>query len=270
MTAVRKFELGPDGVAQPNSMIQVDKLLSNVNHRIYRQHMNYTCRVNLEDEGTTPVIDVYALMPSWYVMNALRTAKRVHDEAMKEERAAVGQARWYDFRIEPDLTLAESLKARGLDKSLANADVDRAGYEYVFSQVEDANGNARTFVLSSATSGSVYNVFEEYDAMGNISNDPVTIAAGGYDELHAGNEAENQVYLLSRGNSPPYNPTTWNVVWVKVGTLYRNAQGDASRSTGFFEAPLGVIYIPNHASVADQLSLEVKAGTYKGVQAVPI
>lgn len=260
------------GAPQPNSVIQVDRVMSELNHRLYRQHMVYTARVSLGTDAQTPRIDVYALAPTWYVMNSLRSAKRVHDDAMKEERALVGQSRWYDFRINQDIPLGEELQPAGLDKTtLALSAVSRTGSEYKYSQIHDVNGNNKFFQLVGASSATGFNVFEEYDAMGNVSDSPQTPATGGYNDVHSDVHSENMDDLLKQGNAPPYDTDTWNVVWVKVGELYRTASGTQSVSTGYFDAPLGIIYIPNYAQTTDGvLRLEVKAGKYKGVQAVPI
>jgi len=260
------------GAPQPNSVIQVDRVMSELNHRLYRQHMMYTARVTLGTDAQTSRIDVYALAPTWYVMNSLRSAKRVHDEAMKEERSLVGQARWYDFRIDQDIPLGEELQPAGLDKtSLALTAVSRTGSEYASSQIHDGAGNNKVFRLVGASSATGFNVFEEYDAMGNVSDNPQTPATGGYDNVYALVDAPNMEDLLNRGNAPPYDTDTWNVVWVKVGELYRTATGTQSVSTGYFDAPLGLIYIPNYAQTTNGvLRLEVKAGKYKGVQAVPL
>ena len=273
MATALTFEVGDaTGAPGPNSLIQVDKVLSEVNHRLYRQHMTYTARVDLSTDATFGRVEVYALAPTWYVMNSLREAKRVHDDAMKEERAMAGQARWYDFRIDPNFPgTVTSLRAYGLDSNGAAVPVSIAGSEYVYSTIENHAGAQKGFRLLGASSASEYNVFEEYDAMGNVSDSPETPAAGGYDGVRSAVENENIASLLENGNAPPYNPDTWNVVWVKVGELYQTAGGSSSKSTGFFEAPLGLIYLPNHAASGDRdITLRVKAGKYKGAQAVAL
>ena len=273
MATALTFEMGDTtGVPGPHSLIQVDKALSQMNHRLYRQHMSYTCRVDLNTDQDFGLVEVYALAPTWYVMNSLREAKRVHDDAMKEERAMVKQARWYDFRINPNMpATVNSLGPHGLDNGIGGiVAVSTTGSEYAYSLIENSDGNARGFVLRGATSGTSYNVFEEYDSMGNVSDSPQTPVTGGYDGVRSSVEEENMNYLQSRGENPPYDATTFNVVWVKVGELYQTAGGSSSKSTGFFEAPLGLIYLPNHAATAANISLRVKAGKYKGVQAVAL
>jgi hypothetical protein len=272
MSTALTFEMGDTtGVPGPSSLIQVDKALSEMNHRLYRQHMSYTCRVDLNTDQDFGLIEVYALAPTWYVMNSLREAKRVHDDAMKEERAHAGQARWYDFRINPNFSASvNSLGPYGLDSGGAPVAVSTTGSEYGYSAIEDSSGGSRSFTLRGATSATNYNVFEEYDAMGNVSDSPENPVSGGYDGVRSAMEAENIAALQARGNAPPYNTDTWNVVWVKVGELYQTAGGSSSKSTGFFEAPLGLIYLPNHAATAANISLRVKAGKYKGVQAVAL
>lgn len=272
MSTALTCELGITGAAQANSAIQVPRVLSALNHRLYRQHMMYTARVNLNTDANVSKIDVYALAPTWYVVNSLRAAKRVHDDAMKEERALVGQARWYDFRINEDMPSTSELMPRGLDRTtLANSAVSVTGSEYTISQIHDVNGANKEFRLVFPSDGSGFNVFEEYDAMGNVSDAPQTPAAGGYDNVHSDVDTPNMEDLLNRGNAPPYDTDTWNVVWVKVGELYQSAAGAQSRSTGYFEAPLGLIYMPGlNADNASSIRLEVAAGKYKGVKAVPL
>lgn len=272
MSTCTEFEVGDTtGVPGANSLIQVDKVLSEVNHRLYRQHMSYTVRVDLTTGADFAPVEVFALAPTWYVMNSLRTAKRVHDDAMKEERALAGQARWYDFRINPNFSgSTTSLGAYGLDSNGTAAAVSTTGSEYAYSAIMATDGGTRSFVLRGATSPTSYNVFEEYDAMGNVSDSPENPVSGGYDGIRGEVEAENVAALQARGNAPPYNTDTWNVVWVKVGDLYQTAGGNSSRSTGFFEAPLGLIYIPGHAATATTIGLKVKPGKYKGVQAVAL
>ena len=276
MTTALTTELGQrSGVPGPHSVIQVDRVMSELNHRLYRQHMTYTARVDLNTDANFGLVEVYALAPTWYVMNSLREAKRVHDHAMKEERAATGQARWYDFRINPGLGgTVEQLTPYGLARGAGlpiSAQIATTGSEYNYSNIEDEVGNARDFLIQGPTSGSSFNVFDEYDAMGNVSDSPETPAPGGYDGVDALMESENQANLLLRGNSPPYATDTWNVVWVKVGELYQTSGGNSSKSTGFFEAPLGLILLPNYSAAGStNISLKVKAGKYKGVQAVPI
>lgn len=267
-----EFPMGDTtGVPGPSSLIQVDKVLSEVNHRLYRQHMTYTCRVDLNTDQDFGLVEVYALAPTWLVLNSLREAKRVHDDAMKEERGMVRQARWYDFRINPNFSgTVNSLGAYGLNSNGAATAVSTTGSEYGYSVIEDSAGGARSFILQGATSASAYNVFEEYDDMGNVSASPDAPVTGGYDGVRAAVETENVAALQFRGNEPPYNPDTWDVVWIKVGELYQTTGGNSSKSTGFFEAPLGLIYMPNHAATSANITLKVKPGKYKGVHGVTL
>lgn len=265
-----QFELGTaSGVPQPNSCVQVDRLLSATQHKLYRQHMTYTCKLNLmTNSSAVDEIEVYTLMPSWYVMGSIKAAKRIHDQVMKEERSEAGQARWYDFRIEQDLFQTEELEAAGLAQDGSATYVGVTGGEYLYSQIQDANGNNKTFAIRQASSTARYNIFEEYDAMGNVSADPETPASGGYDDAMAEMETANIDDLLTRGNLPPYNPNTWDAVWIKVGSLYQSSAGNSRLTTGFFEAPLGLIYLPGYVCTSNILQLEVASGNYKGVKAV--
>jgi hypothetical protein len=96
-----------------------------------------------------------------------------------------------------------------------------------------------------------------------------------YDDLMEELDSENMLLLESRGDEPPYNATSWEAVWVKVGELYQTSTGAQSLSTGLFQAPLGLLYLYNYGSAMQagptppfaesRLSVSVLPGTYKGV-----
>ena len=259
------------GAPAANSLVRMDKALSEINQRLYRQHMTYYGEVTLQTDNVQGLVEVYTLATNWWNLGALRMAKRMHDRAMKEERGVAGQSRWYDFRIGGVPAVTDVLSPAGLDGSGARVPVDITGSEYVLSTVEDSAGNAKTFQLFSASSASAYNVFTEWDRMGNIDDQPTTPTGGGYDEIVDDIQQENQNNLLSNGNQPPYNGDTMNIRWVKVGELYQTAGGAQSLTTGLFAAPLGLVYLKNYNTTqGDNVRLHVAPGEYKGVMASAI
>jgi hypothetical protein len=260
------------GAPQANSYVRVDRSLGLVNQRLYRQHMTYYAEATLQTDQTQGLVEVYALATNWWCLGALRTAKKMHDRAMKDERNASGQSRWYDFRISGAPGGADELIPAGLigDGAGGTVAVDTTGSEYEFSRIEDADGNGKAFSLFAASGATAYNVFTEWDRMGNIDVDPTSAPLGGYDAIVSDVQSENQVDLLEKGNNPPYNRLVMNLRWVKVGELYQTAGGAQSLSTGLFAAPLGLVYLKGFAATTSNVRLIVPPGDYKGVMASAI
>ena len=95
--------------------VHTDKLLSNVNHRLYRQSRNYCVKVDIDaDLPDGGIIEVYALQDTWMNMKAYQLAKATFDENSNEEMEQLGssRARWNDFRVASGLT-ATDFEAEG-------------------------------------------------------------------------------------------------------------------------------------------------------------
>lgn len=285
-----------DDVLLPNSSIQIDRHLNLVNRRLYRQNMVYTAKIELSNpnEDQQP-IGIYVLRNSWAVRKALQTAKTVYDQAVSEERAQVGNARWHDFRIVtqgsnmwnqsratfPFCMNGPAAEYRPITEGLVGE------YDYSSVAATDANGNEiiRSFGLQDLTvAGGSYSVWEEFQNMGpKTMSNPVTSSPGGYDRARGTSfEDANVVDLLDEGNLPPYDANNLNLdtAWVKVGEVGRLSTGGMITSTGYFEAPLGVIVLHGYAQRAaagaalpertQLIEVCVKEGDYKGVAAQPI
>ena len=251
-----------------NSLVRLDKSLSEINQRLYRQHMTYYCEAELQTDQDQALIEVYALSTDWWTLGALRMAKRMHDRAVKEERGATGQARWYDFRISGKPSNTDDLTPTGIDGSFARVPIATTGGEYQFSTIEDSVGNSKTFELFGTSSTTRYNVFAEWAQMGNVDSDPEVPSTGGYDGVVSDVQEENQQQLLERGNKPPYNPTDRNIRLIKVGELYQTAGGSQSLTTGMFAAPLGLVWLKGfNTTQGDNVRIHVAPGNYKGVLA---
>jgi hypothetical protein len=291
-STVLEAQLGHGVASGPHTahtVIYIDDVLSRNNQRLYRQHKTYYADLRLSNQRvTTSPIEVWVLKSNWAVLNSLRMAKKMHDKALRAERALLpkGQAaRWYDFRIQPEWTAGSvtSLTPLGLDKDTLNlALVDRTGGERLYSSIRDRDGNDVEFVLkgSSSPSAGRLNVFEEFSSAGNIQDEPSSaIVDAPYEELFPIGELEAANYgtLQNYGNLPPYNPDDHNQVWTKAGELFSDASGVGQLNTGVFAAPLGIVFLRNYqlqvdgAAVNDEgLTLEVMPGTYKGVAALDI
>lgn len=279
-----------DSPATQNTLVQVDRHLNLVNRRLYRQSRVYTAKVELSNpnEDVDP-IGVYVLRNTWAVRKAIAEAKQVYEDAVKEERAVVGNARWHDFRINPFNAfgqMAFSLPFNVNGPALEYRSVSEGPLgEYDYSQVAstDANGVEvlRSFNLLDASNPvSSYSIWEEFQNMGpRTSATPVSPSPGGYDRARGTDfEDANVENLLDKGNQAPYNPENLGLdtPWVKVGEIGRLNTGGMITSTGYFEAPLGLIVLQGYSINAGNFPLPlrtqmvevcVKDGEYKGVTA---
>jgi hypothetical protein len=282
-----------DGPAAPNAIVQVDRHLNLINRRLYRQNKVYSAKVRLSNPNeTVSPIGVYVLRNTWAVRKALHMAKKVYDQAVSEERAQVGNARWQDFRIN---TISNAFT--GADATLPYAVDENGDYngisegsngEYNYSSVAttDANGveQIKSFKLNAASSTTSYSVWAEFQNMGpRTQQSPQSASTGGYDRARGTDfEDANVAGLLGDGNQAPYNPEALGLTspWVKVGEIGRESTGGMITSTPYFEAPLGVIvlygYANNGGSIAtlpqrtQMVEVCVKDGDYKGVSSYDI
>lgn len=266
------------GVALPSTpdttfLIRTDKLLSNVNHRLYRQSRVYNVKVDIDtDLADGSTVQVYALADTWYNMKAYQLAKQIFDENSKEERELLSttNARWNDFRVDHGETIAQELEAIQFTGAVGTRFT--AG-EYELSEIADASGTSQTFrwVGSGANT---FNIIDEYDITGNTDATPTNaISSVAYDGVTDELDDAQMLHLSSDGDIPPYDRNSLeNQAWVLVGTLYIRATGTNKLSTGFFNAPCGLIRLSTSGgleanSLTENIHIEVKGGDYKGVHA---
>ena len=86
-TTEKTLPLVSANASQKGMTVQIDKLLSQVNHKLYRQGMNYhaTLEVALGQEDANRSYFVYTLPTDHRTIGALRMARSVYNEAMKDE-----------------------------------------------------------------------------------------------------------------------------------------------------------------------------------------
>lgn len=254
-------------------VIQTDRALSQVNHRLYRQSRVYSVKVSLlgtaSDQPLAPGFgfDVYALSDTWMNYNAYKEAYDQFVENSKEELEQLdsSSARWNDFRVATGINHAFTMPHIGRgDNALTLG-------EYEISEVTDAGGNANTFRWSGSGSFT-FNIIDEYDAMGNTNPGPAVPTTGvAYDGLTDELDDNQMVHMSNDGNLPPYAASTLeNDVFSKVGRLFIGADGKLT--TGFFKAPCGIILLKGiqgatSTNLAGLVQVEVQGGDYKGVSA---
>lgn len=280
---VRKMEVRFQGGVGAVQFANGDagSMLSRVNNRLYRYGKMYDLKFDVSaalPAGTT--IEIYALSNTWYVQKAFEEAKHVYDRAYENEMENVNEtniARWRDFRIRP----ASAIPSYNIAGSWAYPTVYNSNYgatpittgDFPDSLVEDSSGTTRFFTWDIGV-GTNYGVVQEYDLAGNQTRNP-NLGTGTmpYADLEADSSAVEGAALQIQGQDPPYGATDFPNWWVKVGELTVGGQGQTKLSTGFFHAPCGQFKIrtattDEFAAIGDNLTLEVRAGDYKGVHAV--
>jgi hypothetical protein len=271
----RKMTLGVALPSTPdtNLLIRTDKLLSNVNHRLYRQSRVYNVKVDIDaDLADGDFVKVYALADTWYNMKAYQFAKKTFDENSAQELEQLGadKARWNDFRVDHGDTIQQELEAI---QFIGSTGTRFTGGEYVMSEVTDSAGTTQTFRWVGSAANT-FNIIDEYDRTGDTAQSPTFAQASvAYDGLEDEMDDSQMDHLSGDGNLPPYDGRVLeNQAWVLVATLFIRATGTNKLSTGYFNAPCGLIRIDtggalNAQTITENISMEVKAGDYKGVHA---
>jgi hypothetical protein len=255
--------------------LDVAKALSECNHRLYRQSRVYRCKINhFGDPTDAGSLDVYVLRDTWMLQKAYQMAKDAYDKNMSEERADISPsniARWQDFRVA--LNPASSGYTEVLPVIRSNGTLNMTSLsngEFANSVVYKEDGTAMDFGFYGASSR--WSIVEQYDRTADVDSKPSNTVSGSdinpYGALDDDNQQAARNDLQERGNAPPYDPNSLDgdKLFRKVGTL--GARGGAQKlSTGFFDAPLGlIIMVPTAMGDTDDLyELEVQSGDYKGV-----
>lgn len=277
--------------------IDIGESLSEINHRLYRQGRVYSAKVNVNTRTLNPLdkLSVYALMPSWYVMSAWRLAKTAYDAALADEKAILSKgnlARWRDFRVSPGVGNDVLLGDRGSMPAYEYAQdagvpgnfftaIPRISGEFNYSRVEDVD-SVNNFTFSwpwLSLSSAEFDIMAEFAESRSESSLPDNILTDmPYKELNSDAEDGDFIELQANGNEPPYQAVGFtNAVWVKVGTLQATQDPTSTTwtsSTGYFDAPCGLVAIVNDATEGElnaiEFHVEVAKGDYRGVKAPPM
>lgn len=270
---MRGTELGVSGALVQQRILDVPAVLSQTNRRLYRYARCY--QVKLELKVTEPgAYEVYALRNDWAVHQSLRMAYDHYLKNTEGERKAMGKnmvARWEDFRIDDGVTgTTNSLQGKTHLFNGFTGSLHAAG-SFPLSTVTEDNGTERTFTWGVLT-GNQYNVLTQYNKSANVQKTPEGDTNDGpYANLDGEIDTSTYQNLQEDGAEPPYNAdgANENAPFVKIATIGANAAGAQKLSTGYFDAPCGLVVVvgPSADWPAAGLSFEVKAGDYKGVHA---
>lgn len=264
-----------DGSAPNCSIVEAGRFLSESNHRLYRQSRVYKAKINaIEPPTSGRTVSVYVLRDTWMLQKSYQMAKDAFDKNMSEERDGISttnEARWQDFRIDlsPTSTItATALTPLAVNNTNFNGGTALSNGEFVNTLTYDESGTGKRFGLYSASS--VWGIMQEYDKTADVDSTPSNGVSGSDTNAYGGLDNDNQQsardHLQSAGNAPPYDPNDLggSYMFRKVATLGGTSDGNAKMTTGFFDAPLGAIYIVSQGWNQD-LELEVATGDYKGV-----
>ena len=275
---------GTAGAGQ--AMLQVDKVLSAVNMRLYRQSMVYPVKFDVHVAATDDQRELkfYTLSHNWFTMGAIKHAFKNFRYSIQEELQNANVSKWYDFRV-------DNGNLDGDQTALVSAGFDGDGYnahelgEYSTSKTSISDGTDKGFCLFGSL-GDHYNIFQEYarhiDA-GHPADETVGGETSTYNNLHDGDSSVMGL-LQTTGDSPPYPRDLDGSNWADATLVLRDvihfdgngAQGRTS--TRFMDAPLGIVFVvqESNGSATDittsepTITMTVKGGSYKGTGAVPI
>lgn len=242
---------------------------------MYRQSKVYSMKIDMDiDSSLAPSgVTVYVLNDTWDLHGAYKLAMESFYNAMKEEIAAgPGQVgRWMDFKIAAGVS--SDLAWPVIQNNALNDDrLDQGEHQY--SQVQNSgSATSRIFSLTPNTTASEWAILGEWGQRDRVDDDPVNQAPNTpYQDLTDELDDANRDLLQSQYNEPPYAPTAEQSAWRKVTTLKVGAGGEQKLTTGYFDAPLGIVILdgfPNDSAGTRGITVCFQSGDYKGVKAVP-
>ena len=206
--------------ASMNGMsIEVDKLLSQINTKLYRQGMNYHARISLNSEGTDnndTEFQVYVLPKDHRTIGALRMARAIYNQAMQDELEIRPEIKspWTDFKI--DLygpSVSASAEDMFINSAYAYAQsynlgtfvtekVTRISDSYPTSEITSNAGDQKRFSLLDATDSTHWNIFTEYtNYLQNRADPDSAVETPAYGD--ASPVLTEMAELSDKGDEPP-------------------------------------------------------------------
>jgi len=264
-------------------VIRIDRELSGLNRRLYRQNRVYRVKVDAVGSAMGEV-DVFRLRNTFMLQRGYGEAMKAWNESFEAAEEVVKETsmpRWRDFRIDvkPHVgdTLYSALNLRSSGTGVASQSV--VIDEYNTSIAYTPTGTSKDFGIRADSN--TFDIISEYNKMGKVQPSPVSgTTEAAYEELNS-DLNDNQVnWIQVDGNSPPYDADDMHPLDVLeyVGTIFIDADGTSRMSTGYFDAPLGAVFVqagtnplPSVKAIdsgnTNVLKLVVQKGDYKGVAA---
>lgn len=262
------------------NIIRADYGLSALNRRLYRQNKVY--RVKLDVTGQLEqTIDVYRLRNTFMLQRGYELAMQEWNKSYEEAAEVVKEnvrARWRDFRIDvtPHVSdvnaIPRNLRSSGTGVSVQSVVIDQFSTSLSYTP----SGASRDFGIKS--DANTFDIITEYNKVGKVQDSPTgTTTEAAYEELQTDLNDAMVARLQSEGNNPPYDADDHHPLDVLeyVGTIYIDADGATKSTTGFFDAPLGAVFVSGKPGVINSINggernlykLTVQKGQYKGVAA---
>jgi len=273
---VRESFLGSVAENAAVRIFDTARALSVINRRLYRFARVYPVSISLIPTSTD-LVEVFALRDDWAVQKGVQMAYKQYLKNTADERKALGKdqvARWEDFRIDDGVAAVNNTLLPKLhDPTFTGTGSILSAGEFELSTVVDAADARRTFTFGTP-GGSEYGVLQEYDLSANAETSPTdTTGSSGnrvpYGEIDSENNELTSLDMQQHGDNPPYDRTGVNAAtpWVKIATLGAGAAGQQRLSTGFFNAPCGLVVLVGSSTTwnSDSIMFEVQKGQYKGV-----
>ena len=235
---------------------------------------------------TSNAVDVYRLRNTFMLQRGYELAMEEWNASYTDAEEVVrdsNEGRWRDFRIDTTAFLGDTklnpltLKAQG-PKVLADVvQIDA----WAGAQSFTPDGFGRDFGLLA--DANTFGIIAEYDKQGKVQDSPTTNTIEAAYGVLKSDLSDNEVVNLQQfGNNPPYDADSSTPLSVLeyVGTIYVDSNGQGKLSTGYFDAPLGAVYLAGSgqkaASIyeagdtstrATMFKLSAQKGDYKGVAA---
>ena len=282
----------PGGIQ--TTIVDVGMNLSKINHRLYRQGMNYCVKLDFdtgqlsgeeqesmfgEDADGNPIpaqYQVFTLAENWMTVTAWKKAFEAFLNNSAEEDEA--KARWYDFRVNHGWTAggaAVGLPVQYTGQSLGLSVLSEGEHE--LSQVTAEDGTQYNFTFSNSTLPGQLNIINELDKQYVAKRSSgQQLADRAYSMLDEDVSEAQFDHLKNDGDTPPYDffSLEQQHPWKLVAVIDPN--GDVTKqTTGYFNAPCGFIAVVGYGVDGEKtdtlqskvMRLTAKPGNYKGVHA---
>jgi hypothetical protein len=261
-------------------ILRADYALSGLNRRLYRQNKVYRVKIDVTGEKAQK-LDVFRLRNTFMLQRGYELAMQEWNKSYEEAAQVVKEnvrARWRDFRIDvtPHVNdvnaLPRNLRSSGQGADLIPVVIDQFSTSLSYTP----SGASRDFGIKS--DANTFDIITEYNKVGKVQDSPTgTTTEAAYEELQTDLNDNMVARLQSEGNNPPYDADDHHPLDVLeyVGTIYIDADGATKSTTGFFDAPLGVVYVRGSVGAIDSIDqgrtnlfkMTVQKGQYKGVAA---
>jgi hypothetical protein len=257
--------------------IQIDRLLSGVNHRLYRQGMCYRATIRANGIGVDPnKLEIFTIQNTWMFRKAYAMARAMYNKSQADEKAAgIKPSRWLDFRVKPSDAGVGNQNCTAVRFSRSGTTSACGNDEYQMSSVHLKNDTEREFHVEGASTSSSWGIIAEYDRQADTETEDGSIAPAAlpYYDLFDDLQYQEAGTMIADANEPPYDADRLksDQVWVKQGVLQATS-GGSYRDTVTVDAPLGLILVRNVAvdhllQSGYKLDVECHPGDYKGVHA---